>query len=107
MSDGTKLFRLHAEKQKIRGEVSLSKVVVRSLRARVGLVAALAALLVLTAGAGVFAQQTVVIGTLGPLTGDYASYGVSVANGVELAVNERSEERRGGEECNRHVKLQR
>jgi len=66
----------------------LSKVVVRSLRARVGLVAALAALLVLTAGAGVFAQQTVVIGTLGPLTGDYASYGVSVANGVELAVNE-------------------
>src|SRR5690606_24685832 len=70
------------------GEVSLSKVVVRSLRARVGLVAALAALLVLTAGAGVFAQQTVVIGTLGPLTGDYASYGVSVANGVELAVNE-------------------
>ncbi|MFS8524924.1 MAG: ABC transporter substrate-binding protein [Limnochordales bacterium] len=66
----------------------MSKVVVRSLRVRVGLVAALAALLVLTAGAGVFAQQTVVIGTLGPLTGDYASYGVSVANGVELAVNE-------------------
>ncbi|MBO8141166.1 MAG: ABC transporter substrate-binding protein [Firmicutes bacterium] len=30
----------------------------------------------------------VVIGTLGPLSGDYATYGTSVANGVELAINE-------------------
>lgn len=34
------------------------------------------------------AQEVVVIGMLGPLTGDYASYGTSVANGVELAINE-------------------
>ncbi len=66
----------------------MSKQVVCSSRIHFGLVAAVAALLVLTVGAGVFAQQQVVIGTLGPLTGDYASYGTSVANGVELAVNE-------------------
>ena len=29
-----------------------------------------------------------VIGMLGPLSGDYATYGTSVANGVELAINE-------------------
>lgn len=70
------------------GNVALSKQNVRVVRADFGLVAALAVLLVLAVGAGVFAQSQVVIGTLGPLTGDYASYGVSVANGVELAINE-------------------
>lgn len=34
------------------------------------------------------AANTVVIGGSGPLTGDYATYGVSVKNGAELAVNE-------------------
>src|SRR5690606_3080902 len=37
---------------------------------------------------GALAQTRVVIGMLGPLSGDYASYGLSVANGVELAINE-------------------
>lgn len=32
--------------------------------------------------------QEVAIGTLGPLTGDYATYGTSVANATELALNE-------------------
>lgn len=52
-----------------------------------GLVAALAALLVMGSGLAL-AQETVVIGMLGPLSGDYATYGTSVANGVELAINE-------------------
>src|SRR5690606_13403393 len=49
--------------------------------------AVLAAVLVLGGGLAL-AQQTVVIGMLGPLSGDYATYGTSVANGVELAINE-------------------
>jgi len=53
----------------------------------VGLAAVLAALLIMGSGLAL-AQQTVVIGMLGPLSGDYATYGVSVANGVELAINE-------------------
>ncbi len=52
-----------------------------------GLLAVLAAVLVLGGGLAL-AQQTVVIGMLGPLSGDYATYGTSVANGVELAINE-------------------
>lgn len=64
------------------------KQAVRPRQAGIGLVAILAVLLVLTVGVGVFAQSQVVIGMLGPLTGDTASYGNSVANGVELAVNE-------------------
>jgi len=56
-------------------------------RMGVGLLAALAALLVMGSGFAL-AQQTVVIGMLGPLSGDYATYGTSVANGVELAINE-------------------
>lgn len=64
----------------------MSKQNVVSMRG--GLVLALAVALVLAVGAGVFAQTRVVIGMLGPLSGDYASYGQSVANGVELAINE-------------------
>ncbi len=44
--------------------------------------------LVLALAVGALAQTRVVIGMLGPLSGDYASYGLSVANGVELAINE-------------------
>lgn len=54
---------------------------------RFGAVLTVLALALFTFGA--FAQaQTVTIGTLGPLSGDAASYGTSVANGVELAINE-------------------
>lgn len=60
----------------------------RSRQARFGLTAALTLLLVLAVGVGVFAQSQVVIGMLGPLSGDYATYGVSVANGAALAIDE-------------------
>lgn len=52
------------------------------------LMALLVGVVVLGMGATSLAQQQVVIGTLGPLSGDYASYGLSVANGTELAINE-------------------
>lgn len=52
-------------------------------------VAAAVGLFVLAFGMAALAQvPEVVIGTLGPLSGDYATYGTSVANGVELAINE-------------------
>lgn len=54
---------------------------------RFGAVLTVLALALFTFGA--FAQaQTVTIGMLGPLSGDYATYGTSVANGAELAINE-------------------
>ncbi len=39
-------------------------------------------------GTGDKAKEEIKIGTLGPLTGDVASYGVSTKNGVEIAVDE-------------------
>ena len=41
-----------------------------------------------TADAGTKAAETVKIGGIGPLTGDYANYGISVKQGVELAIKE-------------------
>lgn len=70
------------------GNMSLLKKKVRSRQGSFGLMAAVAVLLVLSVGVGVFAQSQVVIGMLGPLSGDYATYGTSVANGAELAINE-------------------
>ncbi|MFO7265549.1 MAG: ABC transporter substrate-binding protein [Limnochordales bacterium] len=64
----------------------MSKQTVVSMRW--GRLAALTLALVLAVSAGALAQTRVVIGMLGPLSGDYASYGQSVANGVELAINE-------------------
>lgn len=46
------------------------------------------ALALLVSFAGLAQAQTVTIGMLGPLSGDYATYGVSVANGAELAIRE-------------------
>ena len=39
-----------------------------------------------TADSGTKAAETAKIGGIGPLTGDYANYGVSVKQGAELAV---------------------
>lgn len=56
--------------------------------ARFGLTVVVLALALLV-GFGGFAQANeVTIGMLGPLSGDYASYGTSVANGAELAIDE-------------------
>jgi len=41
-----------------------------------------------TADAGTKAAETVKIGGIGPLTGDYANYGISVKQGAELAIKE-------------------
>lgn len=41
-----------------------------------------------TSGNSNSSEQTILIGGSGPLTGDYASYGISVSNGAKIAIEE-------------------
>ena len=48
----------------------------------------LALAMVLTMGSFALAEETIKIGMIGPLTGGAASYGTSVAQGAQIAVDE-------------------
>ncbi len=48
----------------------------------------LAAAMVLTMSSVAFAEDTIKLGSIGPLTGPYAQYGNGVANAIQLAIDE-------------------
>lgn len=60
----------------------------KNMKKVVGLAAATAMVVSAMAPVSVFADDTLKIGVIGPMTGDYAQYGTAVAYGAQIAVEE-------------------